>query len=185
LLAATLPQVTPVNLLQGPYAVKRKLNVSFAPWRYAAILAGLFLVSHFGLKTWQYFHYTKLETHLDQQIAQVYQTAMPGAPVPDTLQARRQMELRFNQLRGSAPAGGLMSTLAVLSEALTQVPGADVEAIFYQNNTTSLRVLAPSVDALDRIRKVANDRGLGAEIQSSNPRESKFEGRLQLKSTGV
>ena len=56
LLAANAVQGTPINLLQGPYAVKTKLNVSFAPWRYAAVLAGLFFATHVGLKTWQYYH---------------------------------------------------------------------------------------------------------------------------------
>lgn len=182
LLAANLPQASAVNLLQGPYAVKRKLNLSFAPWRYAAILAGVLVLAHGVLKTWQYFHYGALEAQLDQTIAEVYQTAMPGAPVPDPLQARQQMEQRLNQLRGGAPAGGMMATLAVLSEALAQTPGANIETIAYRNKTTDLRVLAPSVDALDRIRQIATEHGMAAELQSANPRESKFEGRLQFKS---
>ena len=185
LLAANISQAKPVNLLQGPYAVKKKLNLSFAPWRYVAALAALFLIAHFGLKTWQYFHLQEMEAALDNQIAEVYQEAMPGAPVPDPLQARKQVELRFNQLRGTAPVSGMMVTLAALSEAMSQVPDTNIEAIAYRNETTDLRVLAPSVDALDRIRQVATEKGLSAEIQSANPRESKFEGRLQFKSAGV
>ena len=79
---------------------------------------------------------------------------------------------------------GMMVALATLGEALAQTPGANVEAISYRDNTTDLRVLAPSVDALDRIRQTATERGVSAEIQSASPRESKFEGRLQLKSAG-
>jgi hypothetical protein len=48
-----------------------------------------------------------------------------------------------------------------------------------------LRVLAPSVDALDRIRQVASQHGLEASIESETPRESKREGRLQIKSPGA
>lgn len=122
---------------------------------------------------------------LDEQITQIYQQTMPGAPMPDPLQARRQVELRLNQLRGTAPVSGMMVTLAALSEALAQTPNTTVEAIAYRNNTTDVRLLAPSVDALDRIRQVATEKGLGAEIQSASPRESKFEGRLQFKSSGA
>jgi hypothetical protein len=57
-----------------------------------------------------------------------------------------------------------------------------VEAISYRDRTTDLRVLAPSVDALDRIRQFAIERGMTAVIQSANPRDDKYEGRLQLKS---
>lgn len=185
IMAANIASAPPVNLLQGPYAVKRRLNVSFAPWRYAAMLAGIFVVLHFGLKGWQYWKYQELEAMLDEQITQIYQQTMPGAPMPDPLQARRQVELRLNQLRGTAPVSGMMVTLAALSEALAQTPNTTVEAIAYRNNTTDVRLLAPSVDALDRIRQVATEKGLGAEIQSASPRESKFEGRLQFKSSGA
>jgi general secretion pathway protein L len=185
LLAANALSASPVNLLQGAYAVKRSLNVSFAPWRYAAVLALVFVATHLGLKTWQYFHYKSAETRLDQQITEVFQQAMPGAPVPSPLQARRQFELRLSQLRGSAPQSGIMVSLAALGEAIAQSPDTTIEAISYRNNTTEVRVLAPTVDVLDRIRQVATEKGLGAEIQSANPREAKFEGRLQLKAAGA
>ena len=110
---------------------------------------------------------------------------MPGAPVPEPQAARKQMELRLAQLRGSAPVSGMMTTLATLGEALAQTPDTNIEALSYRNNVTDLRVLAPSVDALDRIRQVATERGVTAEIQSANPRDSKFEGRLQFKTTGA
>lgn len=185
IMAASAATAPPVNLLQGPYAVKRKLNISFAPWRYAAMLAGVFVVLHFGVKGWEYWHYKQTESALNQQITEVFQQAMPGAPIPDPLQARKHIELRLNQLRGTAPVSGMMLTLDALSEGLAQAPNTTVETIAYRNNTTEVRVLAPSVDALDRIRQVATEKGLGAEIQSASPRESKFEGRLQFKSSGA
>jgi general secretion pathway protein L len=185
LLAATVAQSSPVNLLQGSYASKTKLNVSFAPWRYAAALAIVFFATHIGLKTWQYVHYKKVESQLDAQIAETYQQALPGSPVPPPLEARRQVEQVLNQLRGTGPTSGMLTTLAMLSEAMAQAPNTDIEALSYRNNVTDLRVLAPSVDALDRIRQVAGERGVTAEIQSANPRDSKFEGRLQFKKAGA
>ncbi len=185
LLAANIVQHPGVNLLQGLYQTKRKLHVSFAPWRYAAVLAVLFLATHLGLKSWQYFHYRSEEARLDAAIADVYQRLMPGAPLPDTSAARRQVEARLNQLRGSGPASGVMTTLAALGEALSQTPDVTVENIAYVNNVTNLRVLAPSTDALDRIRQVASERGLESELKSDNTRDSKHEGQLQFKSPGA
>lgn len=187
LLASSVPQSskTAVNLLQGPYAAKTKLKVSFAPWRYAAVLAALFVAVHVGLKTWQYYHYKKVENQLDAQIAETYQQALPGAPVPNPLEARRQVEQILGQLRGTGPTSGMLTTLAMLSEAMAQAPNTDIEALSYRNNVTDLRVLTPSVDVLDRIRQVAGERGVTAEIQSTNPRDSKVEGRMQFKSAGA
>ena len=184
LLAANIIQHPGVNLLQGPYQAKTKLHVSFAPWRYAAILAVVFLAAHFGLKSWQYFHYRSQEARLDEQIAEVYQQLMPGAPLPDPAGARRQVEARLNQLRGSGPVGGVMMTLATLGEAMGQAPDVTIENLAYVNNITNLRVLAPSTDVLDRIRQLASERGLQSELKSDNQRESKHEGQLQFKNPG-
>lgn len=185
LLAANIFQQAPVNLLQGRYATRTKLNLSFQPWRYAAMLAVAFIALHLGLKAWQYFDLQQTEARLDSEIAQVFQQAMPGAAVPDALGARKQMEMRLNALRGSGPVGGIIATLGTLGEALAQAPGTDIEALSYRDNVTDLRVLAPSVDALDKIQHVASERGITAEIQSANPRESKIEGRLKFKQPGA
>lgn len=185
LLAANIVQHPGVNLLQGGYQAKRKLHVSFAPWRYAAVLAVVFLVAHLGLKSWQYFHYRSEEARLDAEIGEVYQQLMPGAALPDPSVARRQVEARLNQLRGSGPVGGVMATLAALGEALGQTPNVTIENIAYVNNTTNLRVLAPSTDALDRIRQLASQRGIQSELKSDNTRDSKHEGQLQFKNPGA
>lgn len=185
LFASNLSKSAAINLLQGSYASKTKLNVSFAPWRYAAVLATVFVAAHVGVKSWQYLHYKKIERQLDAQIAEVFQQALPGAPVPDSLEARRQVEQILGQLRGTGPTSGMLTTLGMLSEAMAQAPNTDIEALSYRNNVTDLRVLAPSVDVLDRIRQVAGERGVTAEIQSANPRDSKFEGRLQFKKAGA
>lgn len=184
LLAANVARTNAVNLLQGRYQPKRKIQVSFAPWRYAAMLAAVFFAAHLGLKGWQYFHYRSEEVRLDNEIAEVFQQVMPGAPVPDSAAARRQVETRLAQLRGTGPVSGMMTTLAMLGEALAQAQGTNIEALSYRNNITDLRVLAPSVDALDRIRQVASERGVTATIESASPRDSKFEGRLKLQSPG-
>jgi general secretion pathway protein L len=184
LLAANVVKGGGVNLLQGRYQAKHKLQLSFAPWRYAAVLALVFLASHLGLKSWQYFHYKSQEARLDAEIGELYQQLMPGAPLPDASAARRTVEARLNQLRGSGPVSGMMTTLAALGEAMGQVPNTNVESIAFTNNTTHLRVLAPSVAELDRIRQVASEHGLEAKIESETPRDSKREGRLQFKSPG-
>jgi general secretion pathway protein L len=188
LLAANIPAAlkgSAVNLLQGSYAAKTKLNVSFAPWRYAAVLAVVFVAAHVGLKTWQYFHYKQVEGQLDAQIVETFQQSLPGAPVPEPLEARRQVEQILGQLRGTGPTSGMLTALALLSEAMAQAPNTDIEALSYRDNVTDLRVLTPSVDTLDRIRQVAGERGVTAEIQSTNPRDSKVEGRLQFKKAGA
>jgi general secretion pathway protein L len=188
LLAANIPanmKSGAVNLLQGPFTIKTRLNISLAPWRYAAVLAGVLAATHIGVKLWQYQHYKNVESQLDAQIIETFQQALPGAPVPEPLQARRQIEQILGQLRGTGPTSGMLTALAMLSEAMAQAPNTNIEALSYRDNVTDLRVLTTSVDSLERIRQVAGERGIAAEIQSTSPRNSKVEGRLQFKKAGA
>ena len=185
LLAATAARSTPVNLLQGKYAADGTLNVSFAPWRYAALLAVIFFAVHLGVKGWQYAKFRRDEAQLDSAIAEVYQQAMPGVPLPDPSKARKLMETRLVTLRGGGAVGGMMAALSTLGEAMNGLSGTNIEAISYRDNITDLRVLTPSVDTLDHIKQAAGQRGVSAEIQSASPRDSKTEARMQLKTPGA
>ncbi|HMN43293.1 MAG TPA: type II secretion system protein GspL [Povalibacter sp.] len=185
LLAANVMTKPSINLLQGAFAPKTRLRMSFAPWRYAAALLVAFLALHVGLNAWQFFDLQRKEQRLDAEIAQVFQQAMPGAPVPDAIGARKQVEMRLNALRGSGPTSGVLTTLGMLVDAMAQAPGASLEALSYRDRATDLRILAPSVDQLDKIQHVAVERGFSAEIQSASPRDSKIEGRLKLKQSGA
>jgi len=181
LLAVTIVKQAATNLLQGPYAVAGSMKVSLAPWRYAAMLAGALVIVHLGVKGVQFWKLGAAEVRLDSEIAAVFSQAMPGAR---QVNARSQVEGRLAQLRGSSVTGGLMTGLGALGEAMAQAPETSVEALSYRTDVLDLRVLAPSVDALDRIQHVATERGMNAVIQSATPRDSKVEGRLQFKTTG-
>jgi general secretion pathway protein L len=181
LLAVTIVKQSATNLLQGPYAVSGSMKGSLAPWRYAAMLAGAFVVVHFGVKGVQFWKLGAEEARLDSEIAAVFSQAMPGTR---QVNARTQVEGRLAQLRGSGVAGGLMTSLGTLGQAIAQAPETSIEALSYRADVLDLRVLAPSVDALDRIQHAATERGMNAVIQSATPRDSKVEGRLQFKTTG-
>ena len=181
LLAVTIVKQAATNLLQGPYAVAGSMKVSLAPWRYAAMLAGAFVIVHLGVMGVQFWKLGAAEVRLDSEIAAVFSQAMPGAR---QVNARSQVEGRLAQLRGSSVTGGLMTSLGALGEAIAQAPETSVEALSYRTDVLDLRVLAPSVDALDRIQHVATERGMNAVIQSATPRDAKVEGRLQFKTTG-
>jgi len=181
LLAVTIVKQPATNLLQGPYAVASSVSASLAPWRYAAMLAGAFVVVHFGVKGTQLWKLGAEEARLDAEISAVFAQAMPGTR---QVNARSQVEGRLAQLRGAGVSGGLMTSLGTLGEAIAQAPETSVEALSYRADVLDLRVLAPSVDALDRIQHAATERGLNAVIQSATPRDSKVEGRLQFKTTG-
>jgi general secretion pathway protein L len=182
LFAVNLPTSAPINLLQGKYAVKKQINMSFAPWRPALALLAVCVFLHFGLKGWQYFYFKQQLTKLDQQIVTLYQQTLPADPQPSAKQARMQMEGRMKSLSSGGNSGGeMLATLGALSEAVAQIPGTDIQTLIYnQDNSTDLLLLAPSMQSLARIQSVISDRGLNAEIKETIPRDSKIEGRLKF-----
>jgi general secretion pathway protein L len=188
LFAINIPNNTPVNLLQGKYAVKKQLNVSFAPWRQAVIMVAVCVVLHFGLKGWQYFYFKQQVAKLDQQIVALYQQTLPLDQQPTATTARQQMAGRLASLStgGSSSGGEMLATLGALSVAVSQNPGTDIQSlIFNKDSTTDLLVLAPSVEILDRIQNAISEHGMKAEIQQTNPRDSKIEGRLKFTKAGA
>lgn len=182
LLALQATQGVGINLLQGVYTPRSSIRNDLHPWRHAAMLLvalfGVHLLTK-GLELWQL---RKQETALDQQLRSTYNQGLPGATSVDPAQARKTFETRLLQLQGSSGESGLMSSLNVLSQAMSNSSGLQLEAVSYRNDNVDLRILAPNVDSLEQIRQQAQAHGIAAEIQAANPKNDKIEGRLQLTS---
>jgi type II secretion system protein L len=176
------PQPAAVNLLSGKYARKRSWDKTLAPWRVAAMLCGVAVLIYLATSGVRYWQLVREEKQLDKQIVQVLTQTLPSAPTKDPRQARRQFEALLNSQRGSSDNGGLLHGLHVLGTTVEQVPNTRIDALAYRTKIIDIRVTAPSVEALDRIQHLVTEQGINAEIQSATPRDSKVEGRLQLKS---
>jgi len=178
----TGPQPAAVNLLTGKYARKRSWDKTLAPWRVAAMLGGVAIFIYFATSGVRYWQLAREEKQLDKQIVEVLTQTLPAASSKDPRQARRQFEALLNSRRGSGDGGGLLHGLHVLGTTVEQVPDTRIDALAYRTKVIDIRVTAPSVEALDRIQHLVTEQGINAEIQSATPRDSKVEGRLQLKS---
>lgn len=170
-----------INLLQGVYTPRTSLSNTLKPWRVAAsLMVGLF-VAHVLVKSIELMRLGKRESALDQQIAQTWSQAMPGAaPVPANA-ARRGFEQRMGQLQMGGGNNGLMLSLSTLTDTVGKVPDLQLDAVSYRNDNVDLRLLAPNVGALEQIRQQAQARGVTAEIQSANPKDNRIDGRMQFK----
>ena len=181
LLALQAAHLTGINLLQGVYTPRSNRRSNAGPWRYAAVLLAGLLVTHLAVKGFELSRLRKQEAALDQQIAQTYNTGMPGGAPVRISEARRAFESRLLQLQAAASGNGLMLGLSTLTDAVTKSPDLQLDAISYRDKSIDLRLMAPSVDVLEGIRQQAMSRGVSAEIQSANPKDKRIEGRLQLK----
>jgi len=83
--------------------------------------------------------------------------------------------------RGSSAGGALLPAMSVLAQAMAQSPAARIEAVSYRGNALDLRLVAPTVEALDAIKQAMTRGGITAELQSATPRGQVIEGRMQLR----
>lgn len=185
LFALQAANMASLNLLAGPYVRKKSWDKTFAPWRVAAVLAGVALLLFAVASGLQFWRLGKAEAKLDREITDILTQTLPGAPTNDLRNARKQFEARLGVLQSSRGGSGLMHSLDLLGSALQQVPEMRIETLAFRTKVLDLRVTVPSVDALDRIQRLAAEHGIVAEIQSATPRDSKVEGRLQLKASNT
>jgi hypothetical protein len=75
-----------------------------------------------------------------------------------------------------------LPALSALAQAMAGAPaGGKLEAINLRGDALDLRLVAPTVEALDGIKQAMARSGIDAELTSATPRGDVVEGRLQLK----
>jgi general secretion pathway protein L len=176
LLAAQLPEAQAINLLQGEYAAPSSFGTQLKQWRLPAALAAALLLAFVGaqgLKLWQL---RQAEKQLDAQIAATFNQILPGQPIVD---ARAQIQGVLTRAGGGG--GALLPAMSLLAQAVAQAPATRVELLSYRSGVLELRILAPTVEALDTIKQTMASGGANVELQSANPREQQVEGRLQVR----
>ncbi len=185
LLAQEAVTSPPINLLQGAYARKSDWGDQWRAWRVAAILFGCLVALNLLGKGVEIRRLNGVENRLDASIEQVFRQAMPGEQ--NAVDARRRMESRLQGIHGGSTAGGqgLLAALSALGAAVTQVPEATLEALSFRGSVLDLRVTAKDVGSLARLQRLVTERGMSADLQSSNPRPPGVEGRIQVRGPGA
>jgi general secretion pathway protein L len=176
LLAAQALGNAPVNLAQGAYAPPSAIGGRLRAWRLPLSLAAAVLVAFLVQQGFALWQLSRAEKQLDAEIAELFSQVLPGQPIVD---ARAQMEGLLGA--GGRAKGTLLPAVAVLASAVAEVPNARIEALSYRGNALDLRLVAPTVEALDGIKQAVGRSGVEAELQSATPRGEVVEGRLQLR----
>ena len=176
LFAAQLPTARAVNLLQGTYAPPSSFGSQLRQWRLPVALAAatllVFLAAQ-GVKLWQL---RQAEQKLDAEIAQTFESILPGQPMVDP-----RAQVQGVLARAGGGAGSLLPAVSLLAQAVAQAPATRVEGMNFRGGVLELRVVAPTVEALDGIRQAMSSRGATVELQSTNPRNQQVEGRLHVR----
>jgi type II secretion system protein L len=182
-LARGLAATDAVNLLQGEFARAAEYGTGLSRWRTPAALAAVLLALHVAADALQILKDRRDTAKLDGEIAEVFAAAMPAVELRDP---RRQMQTRLDRIRHSGPgAQHFLRALEVMSAAISTTPNAHIDSLSYRDESLSLKVLAPSLEALSRLSQLVAKQGLSTEIQSSTPVGAGVEAHLQVRTAGA
>jgi len=167
-----------VNLLQGEFSRTANYGERWHRWRLPAALAAALLVVHVAAQALQIRQAKHESAALDNEISQIFSSAMPGDKLADP---RRQMQSKLERIRKSgAGPQYFLRTLQTLSGALAVTPKTTISALSYRENALDMTLNAPSLAALSQLTQFVGKEGFAADIQSSNPVATGVEAHVHV-----
>jgi general secretion pathway protein L len=180
-LAAQVTNNKCINLLQGVYAPKSDLNIEWGPWKLPAAMLGSLVLLLLVIKGLSFWQLNQTETKLDAAAVTILQQTFPDAANSSDPWGTLQSRLGSSTLEGSEESIGFAITLQTLAQAFKAAPNLKLETLSFRAGIIDLQLVAPDVDALDKLRQqIAESEEFDATIQSANPDKDVIKGRVQI-----
>ncbi|MFC4698619.1 type II secretion system protein GspL [Glaciecola siphonariae] len=168
-------QASSINLLQGPYAVKRAGNPHWQKWKLAAALAAIALTVNLVSKTIELNQIKSERAELNQQIAASIAEGFPN--IGQYRQARIAVQ---NEMKRLEQGGGGLSMLAILSQLTDAFSNSGVtpQTLRFDASRTELRMqsVATNFESLERFRRDIQSLGFEVDQGAINNQGDKVVG---------
>ena len=198
LLAKQLPDATAIgrgdaahppaiNLLQGSFVAQRSGSRDRVAWRLAAVLAGALV----GL--WAFGHWLETrrlhaqERDIDAATQALAQTTLPSNGSDNANRNSKALRLAFEQRLQQARQGGgdnMLSALAAVARATTQVPSVRVESFSFSGGDLDLKLVAADAAGLEHVGEALRSAGWQATLTSTSGTADKYSGKLRVQAAG-
>ncbi|NKF23142.1 type II secretion system protein GspL [Solimonas marina] len=167
-----------IDLLQGRYSQKRNRMRWLAPWKNAAILAGVAIALGLVVQT---LDVVRLRHAIDaQDSANVtrYQQIFPEEK--RIVDLTNQLDQQLTALRGGN-GDPFMAMVDVLTQALRAVPGLKVQTLQFRDGALFAGLSAANLELLDRLKTwFGTDRGAQFSVDSANSGSDGVQIRIRL-----
>lgn len=175
-------QALPLNLLQHNFKPKNKSSGYWQQWRFAAALAGTWLLLYLGITAFQY-NQLKAENFVTKnQIEEIYKTSFPKSRKINN--PRKQMEQKLNELKSSGGnvSNGLLFMLGAAFDNLNQeTKDITFQSITFRNNRIDIGLESKNLQAIESLNKKLNTSDtIKSEISSSSSEKDKVKGNLRI-----
>ncbi len=179
-LAASATAGNPINLLQGAFAPSHSHARLLKPWLGVGILLAVLAVVMLGGETARLFQLKATDQQLDEQIVTAYRQAFRDGRIVDPV-AQIRNELSAMNSGGESGDTEFLEMIVSTAAAVRQVPAAQLQNVRYGRSQLELKITAPDVDTLDRVRAGLESAGFTAKIEGAPPRGDVVEGRISVR----
>ncbi len=169
-----------INLLQGPFAMRRALAREWRAWKLPALLlAAVFALGAVGngltalaLKS----QVTKQEKANEERFRALFPAEQR------IVDLRAQAEQQFTALSGGARAGSVLSLIDAFAAGLKAAPTLRIEGLQYREGALFLSLSGTDLAALDQLKNhfASGQRGAQLEVQSANSGDGGVQIRVKL-----
>ncbi len=170
---------TTLNLLQGPFSGRAHWGRWLRPWRVAAVLGGLWLLTEGISQIHQQAWLQKEVVALRSEMERLYRETVPGAT--RIVNPRAQLEARLRELQPSgASAGTFLELLHQGGQPLTDFPEVTLRALGYRDGQLSLDLQGGSPAVLDQLQQqLSQQSGLRIEMRTTQ-RDGQVESKVTV-----
>ncbi len=171
-----------LNLLQGRYNTQTDLAKTLKPWRWAAIIFGLWLAAGFTHKIIEWQKLQQQLGHLRTQTEKVFRQSHPG--IKRIVNPRAQMEQELKALKGNRENSGddFLAMLTRSGKVIGQQANLSLDNLSYRNNQLNFNITAKSLSQLDSLKqKLQKETGLITELRSADSSQDQASGQIRLK----
>ena len=170
-----------IDLQQGEFKNRPDIAKKLQPWRWAAIIFGVFVAISFGKMLLELKQLNQQQARLKPQIEKEFKQVFPGAKKVSNVRVRMERELKALRGGGSGAEANVLALLAASSKAITAQKDAKLETINFRNNRLELQVSAASLSQLDALKQaIAKEAGATAELSSANSDKNRARGQIRV-----
>jgi general secretion pathway protein L len=170
-----------IDLLQADYARRERLRGDWRRWRAVAILFAVLVTVNLGMLILDQIRLSRQSAQLQSEIESIYRQAFPETQ--RVVDPRAQMERGLASLRrGGAESGGFLDLMRDVAETISGTNSAVIQRIAYQDRRLDISLHVSDLQQLDTmVRRLGEQGGVIAEIQSANAVGGRVEARLQVR----
>jgi len=170
-----------INLLQGDYSRRERLEKLLRPWRPAAAIVAIWLLLQVGLMIFDYQKLAARDLELRAQITDIFRTAFPESK--NIVDPKLQMEQKLAELRKQTNQGAdMFALLAKAGEVLSDTDTLLIRTLRFKEETLDMDFEISDLQSLDELKlRLINETNMEVDIQSASSKQGKVESRMQLK----